>query len=289
MPNIKAVPLLDKGTHSAYLLPPMNPKTHYEIHQEITHIVKVYPNFIRLLKFHSSLSARIAGYESRDEETNNSAKTSLALDDNLHRSLRRTKTTITDIVICNEFDLFVTFTFAKDRQNINRLKKQMSTWLKNQKRIVGSFSYLIVPEFHADRQSIHFHALFKDYQGKLTDSGHKINNRRSYNIPSYRLGFSSAVKIDNIEKVGNYVQKYITKDMPNFNGKKRYWLSTGLKRPITLINSEVIDNPFLNWRKVYNNEYLEMFETNGSMSILTKEKESWQEKSNELVSLTTEL
>lgn len=42
------------------------------------------------------------------------------------RSLRRTKKKIGDYILCNSFELFVTFTFAKNRQDINQKRRQMS-------------------------------------------------------------------------------------------------------------------------------------------------------------------
>ncbi|MDN5274247.1 MAG: hypothetical protein JWP06_148 [Candidatus Saccharibacteria bacterium] len=161
------------------------------------------------------------------------------------RSLRRTKTEIKDIILCNHFDLFATFTFNKDRQNVDVCKSKMQYWLQSQQKIHGKFDYLIVPEFHKDGVSIHFHALLSNYTGKIEDSGHKSGKTQKiiYNITSYRSGFSTATEIDgdktSRDMVANYVTKYITKDMPQFAGKKRYWVSKGLIRPIKSYNEDV--------------------------------------------------
>lgn len=176
----------------------------------------------------------------------------------LTRSLRRTKTTIADIVLCNEFDLFTTFTFAEDRYNIELSKSKMQNWLKSQQKTHGKFYYIIVPEFHKDKKAIHFHGLFKNYKGQLTDSEKKINGRKAYNITSYKSGFTSAVKIDDVAKVANYVRKYITKDMPQFAGRKRYWHSTGLKLPEITYNVNNIENK----STIYENEFMIISEIN---------------------------
>lgn len=158
-------------------------------------------------------------------------------------SLMRSKTAITDITLANEFDLFCTFTFDPkkvDSFNVDITKKVMSKWLNNVRRNSPDLKYLIVAEKHKSGR-IHFHALFKNYLGSLTDSKRKKNNRTLWNIDAYRVGYSTAVKIDNIAKVSNYVQKYITKDMLKFGNKKRYWASRNLIRPIKTYNVLVED------------------------------------------------
>ncbi len=196
---------------------------------------KIYPNMTKLFVFNQPSKVRIKGFEAiykKERESKPSSDPVTLID-----SLRRTKTRLNDIVVSNNFDLFCTFTFAKDRQNVDKLKRQMSRWLNNQQTRVGKFSYLIVPEFHKDGKSIHFHALFKDYAGELVDTGHRTKRGQpSLIVKSYTLGYSTAVEIDDIEKVGSYVKKYITKDMPQFNGKKRYWCSHGLTRPEKVLN-----------------------------------------------------
>lgn len=168
---------------------------------------------------------------------------------NLERSLRRTKKRISDYILCNRFELFVTFTFAENRQDVNEKRRQMSDWLKNQRNRNGKFDYLIVPEFHKDKQSLHFHALFYGYCGSIAKSINlntgKIVTQKGqpvYTLPEYTLGFSNAKRIilsdDSSSRLSHYVKKYITKDMPIFFNKQRYWASKGLKLPKIQYNPE---------------------------------------------------
>jgi len=227
----------------------------YQIYTQAHSYIKYYPHKTILISYDTPRPVRIRGYE----QTN---KVSIVRSGNIRPiedSIRRTKVTISDLIICNNFDLFCTFTFdpkkCKDRNDPIELKNKMSKWLNNQREIHGSFDYLIVPEFHKDGKAIHFHALLKNYKGKLTKSTVKNPSREIFNIFSYRSGYSTAVKIDkNIEKVGSYVKKYITKDMPLFPGKKRYWCSTGLVRPITDINPTI--DPFTkqDFVQIYNSK-----------------------------------
>jgi hypothetical protein len=195
-------------------------------------IEKLFPGFSAIKKVRSL--KRVA-----DENQENSVE----------RSIRRTKKAIRDYTLNNNFDLFVTFTFKTDRDNITKIKRQMSNWLKNQQKRKGKFEYLIVPEFHKDGKSIHFHALIKGYAGELRPSQNPKTGlpllkrgKQAYTIPSYMLGYSDAQKIEDTPeshaKVGHYIAKYVTKDMPLFFNKNRYWVSTGLAKSTVIYNPD---------------------------------------------------
>lgn len=164
------------------------------------------------------------------------------------RSIRRTRKRIKDYVIANDFDLFVTFTFASDRHNEKRSRKRLSTWLRNQRTRNGRFLYLAVPEYHKDG-ALHFHVLIGGYKGKLERAinprnGSPIKDVRGnpvYTFPSYTLGFNNVKIIDSSEgktKTAHYIQKYITKEANSTDGRQRYWSSKNLKLPKTEDNPE---------------------------------------------------
>src|SRR5690606_37057624 len=103
----------------------------------------------------------------------------------------------------------------------------------------GKFEYLIIPEFHKD-MALHFHALIKGYKGKIkkainpkTNKPLTKNGRLIYVFPGYTSAFNNVQKIEQTpeshKKVGSYIRKYITKDMPILFGKNRYWASNSLK------------------------------------------------------------
>lgn len=245
----------DSPLHS--ILKAKTEDAHYEVSAQAVY----YPNSVRVfipdtpfkkryVGFDAPSRAAAANLESLIEKTSN--------EDNLERSLRRTRKAIKDYVLCNDFELFCTFTFAKDRQNIPHCKSRMSTWLKNQRALYGQLPYLIVPEFHKDGESLHFHALLGNYGGKLvqsfnTNSKPILQNRRPvFELPGYRHGFTNVKKIEtdpsSRSKVAFYLQKYVTKDMPVFANKNRYWASHGLRRPI------IEDNPS-EWYKIANPDW----------------------------------
>lgn len=215
----------------------------HDIYQTIKSFVKIYPTYSKLYVYKEPIKVRIAGYEEKDI-----TKTDETLSDSFKNpvadliSIRRSKTHISDIVLCNPFDLFATFTFKSDRNDLEKSRKKMSNWLQSQQKTHGKFAYLIIPEFHKDKLAIHFHALMYGYKGKLVYSGIKQKGRKVYNLPGYKSGFSTVVKITELDKVSSYIKKYITKDMPHFSGRKRYWHSTGLKMPDKIQNPDI--DPF---------------------------------------------
>lgn len=188
------------------------------------------------------------GYEPSVKQTKSSGLITTSKEELLERSVRRAYTGIKDIALCNDFDMFATFTFKSGRDDPELCKAKMSGWLKRQRKIDKSFQYIIVSEFHKDGISLHFHALIKGYNGQIirsinpkTGSPLVKSRRKVYDFPSYTLGHSEVYYIGDTEedriRSSFYLTKYIKKDMPTFENKKRYWASRGLSKPV------VIDNP----------------------------------------------
>lgn len=160
---------------------------------------------------------------------------------NLSKSIRRTKTTISDLVRCNDWEYLATFTFDKakiDRYDETACKKALSTWFNNIQRNYGKFDYIAVPEKHKDG-ALHVHTMINGYKAKLipainprTGEILRRSGRPQFNAPSYTFGFTNFDPIGDKTRTSSYIRKYITKDIVGDNtGKKRYWHSKGLKTP----------------------------------------------------------
>lgn len=211
-------------------------------------VISVYlpktPFLTNYTKKDSSYSA--INLDSNEEETSE------------ERSIRRTKKHIRDYILCNKFSIFATFTFAENRYNIDEKKKQISDWFKNQQKRNGKFDYLAIPEFHEDG-ALHFHVLITHYPGKISPAINPKTNKpikkygqQIYSFPEYTLGFSNFREIkqspEDYSKIAFYVSKYITKEMPIFKNKKRYFVSRSLKIPIIQDNpTEWYKNLTPNW------------------------------------------
>lgn len=168
---------------------------------------------------------------------------------NTDRSVRRSKKRIGDYVLSNDFDMFVTFTFRDNRDDVDICRRQMVTWFKNQRNRNGKFRYLIVAELHKNG-ALHFHALIGGYLGKIerainpkTNKPLKQKGRDVYTLNGYTLGFTNAKLVGNSTedhtRLGSYIKKYITKDLTIFPHKQRYWVSKGLTLPLVEDNPEL--------------------------------------------------
>ena len=151
-------------------------------------------------------------------------------------SLSRTLTAIADLSRSNAWEWFVTFTFDGnmiDRYDYSAVSKALSTWLSNVRRKCPDLRYLVVPELHKDG-AYHFHGLLANCDGLgLVYSGVIQNKKKVYNISSFRLGFTNVQEVTDTNRVSVYVTKYITKDLCELTpGKKRYWCSRNLARPV---------------------------------------------------------
>lgn len=206
----------------------------------------------------------------------------------LASSLQRTKTAIRDYIACNQFELFCTFTYDPskvDSFDIEHSKRVMSKWLNNARRSSPNLAYIIVAELHPSSGRIHFHALLKGYNGALSPTRHRSKGRKVYNIPGWRYGFSTAVKIDSSSedhaKVGNYVGKYVTKEMITLSNKRRYWASRNLKKPEKFYNQHrLIEAHPLFIKGVHSLGYLKIIDSalhvdafHATVPIDTKEEE----------------
>ena len=171
-------------------------------------------------------------------------------------SLARTKGTVRDLVLCNDFELFCTFTFDPnkvDSFNLNKCWLKMSTWLHHQRdnsREKGiEFKYLIIPERHKSGRW-HFHALISGYTSTLKDTKLVTTALNPiYNITSFRSGFTTAVPIDSKQGVANYITKYITKDFITSFNQRRFFCSRNLIRPVKKLNTPLLKQTLPLFRK----------------------------------------
>lgn len=225
----------------------------------INDIVKEYPDMIKIIIWHD-------GYRLPANSEIKKLKKISRREDSHHRSLRRSKTAVMDIMLSNRFDLWCTFTYncrncypkcnnkpctcspsVCKRYDANYTYKVLRNWFRNQKKHSPNLRYLAVPEKHKNG-AIHFHCMMSGFNGRLKPTKKRTkNNQIIFNATGYYSGFTEFVKIGDIssgpsfdeqyKKVAHYLCKYITKDMPDLNGRKRrYLVSEGLTRPRTTVN-----------------------------------------------------
>jgi len=149
-------------------------------------------------------------------------------------NLIRTKNKIKDYCLSNDFDMFWTLTFAKERNDDQRCFNRLRDWLKYMKKKYGLFDYIFIPERHKDG-CIHFHGVTGGFGGEMVDSGVKHANQTVYNCLNWKFGYSTVTVVRDQKKTASYITKYVTKELSQEivgKGKKKYWASRGLKLPV---------------------------------------------------------
>lgn len=149
----------------------------------------------------------------------------------------RAKTKVKELVLCNDWDYWCTFTIAPekiDRYDLNGYIKHMGEFIHNYNRrcdAVDKVSYLLVPERHKDG-AWHMHGFIKGIrQSDLYKNKHGHLTWKQY---EKKFGFISMEPLRSKEKASSYVLKYLTKDISRNvteHGAHLYYASHGLKQP----------------------------------------------------------
>lgn len=148
------------------------------------------------------------------------------------------------------FKSFITLTYAENFKDIDLSNKNLNVFQMRLKRAYPNIQFLGVMEFQK-RGAIHYHFLCSEFipADKLSDL--------------WGQGFVKINKIKNQQNLGQYIVKYMTKELYSDNRffmKKKYFYSRNLKKPIVLINKNLIDkifnlayNSFIVVKQLYSN------------------------------------
>lgn len=169
----------------------------------------------------------------------------------------RARRTVRDLLLCNEFDYFGTFTLdegKRDRFDIGEFKRSFCAWLKAYSRYHGCrVQYVLVPEQHANG-AWHMHGVFRGLpDGALTPfvkgkHPRKLVEGGFLNWSAYadKFGFCSFGAIRDKERVASYVSAYVTKALTGDaldKGSHLFMASKGLNRPVVkLLRGVVCDS-----------------------------------------------
>lgn len=141
-------------------------------------------------------------------------------------SLNRTKTEIRRLINTNsQLNKFMTLTFADNITDLDEANYLFNQFIKRMRYRFPSFEYLAVPEFQK-RGAVHYH---------LACALPYVEGSELETIWSH--GMIQINRIDNMETVGVYMTKYLTKELfdERFFGKKKFFRSQSLARPVELI------------------------------------------------------
>ncbi|MFV0399432.1 MAG: hypothetical protein ACK5LX_02280 [Oscillospiraceae bacterium] len=198
-------------------------------------------------------------------------------------NLARARRSVRDLILCNWFDLFCTFTFSGervDRYNYDQCRdKIISFFRKYKERYSSDFRYLIIPEFHKDG-GIHFHGMVRGIRksdlwtppliprrNRSTGQLEMVPNTKEYvSWKKYKLGFFSCSQVKNYNACAKYVAKYVTKDLQKMSlGKRVFFHSQGLQVPAVLFDEQDIPQYFT---EDFENEFVAIKDSDDDYGVL---------------------
>lgn len=144
----------------------------------------------------------------------------------LRRNMSRAVNQVYDLARANHFDWFITLTLdpnVVDRSDYSQCAMVIRLFTDRLRH--NGNQWIIVPELHKDGKSYHFHGLVS---GDL-DLTHWKGN--VYNLNNFEFGYTTAMPIDDPNRVATYIAKYLTKDIAVPKGRKCYWASRSLAKP----------------------------------------------------------
>lgn len=153
-------------------------------------------------------------------------------EENLKKSIARTRSKINEYARACSWEWFCTFTYDRtkiDRYDFKLCMSKLRKWLQNQKKYAENLKYLAVPEFHADG-AIHAHVLLAEVGRIVFDKAECPGD--IYNLSGWKLGFSTATPVKDTYRIQNYISKYITKELCLLSKHEhRYYASRNLPKP----------------------------------------------------------
>jgi hypothetical protein len=135
--------------------------------------------------------------------------------------------------------LFVTLTFKENIQDIPFANNEFKKFIQRMKYKQSDFAYVAVMEFQK-RGAIHYHMVC-NFKTKW-ESHAELQARERELADIWRHGFCDIQEIKHLDNVGAYLIKYMSKDNidTRLEGKKRYFFSKSLDKPMELSGEEAV-------------------------------------------------
>src|SRR5688500_3529803 len=105
-------------------------------HRTIHDTTKIYPDFVKVIRFNVSFDVQLGAKQKTTKKFK--FKPQFLVNREEDRANRHAKTTIYDIVMCNQFTHFVTLTFdkkkVKSRYDLSLLQTIAHRWFESQRK-----------------------------------------------------------------------------------------------------------------------------------------------------------
>ena len=152
--------------------------------------------------------------------------------ENRKKTASRARRLVRNTVNANpHLDKFLTLTFAKNLTDLTKAHYEFDKFIKRLKTRCKGFQYIEVVEFQK-RGAVHFHILCNLPYINVNELAQIWGN-----------GYIKINRIDNVDNVGAYITKYMTKDNVDerLAGRKCYSMSKNLNRPKEYTSERDID------------------------------------------------
>ena len=175
-------------------------------------------------------SCRKKGYEPIGNRKKKGSVNEKKLDCNVDRA----KSKVKELVLCNQWDYWCTFTINPEKYDRYRLKEYMKDFAEfihnYNRRKENGVKYLLIPEQHKDG-AWHVHGFITGIAEK--DMYLNANGYLTWKQYENKFGYISMKKLEkDIDRLASYCTKYMTKDTSkNVQelGAHLYYASQGLK------------------------------------------------------------
>ncbi len=186
-----------------------------------------------VFEFYEYENPVVKGFETQKKgRANQGITTQETKEENRKKIAYRARNTVRRTANANpQLRKFVTLTFAENMTDIKKARYEFDKFIKRLKSRFRYLQYICVIEFQK-RGAIHFHLLCN----LLYIPAEKL-------AQIWSLGFVKINHIDNVDNVGAYITKYMSKDNidERLIGKKCYTMSKGLKAPQEITDEREID------------------------------------------------
>lgn len=170
-------------------------------------------------------------------------------------SLSRSRSTVLELALCNEWEYFVTLTLNKekyDRYNLDKYRKDLNQFIRDLRKKGYDIKYVFVPQKHKDG-AWHIHGLISGIPSSMLSrfvlGKHPIDlvysTYLNWGLYEEKFGYNSFGVIKSKSAVSRYILRYITRDWEGDNElyKNLFFASQGLNRSVTLFSGNVGDFP----------------------------------------------
>lgn len=240
----------------------------YENTHKFEYDITTVRSFNGRLKLVRHNALRTKGIEDVSQHTRKGSISDVKSENNISRA----KSRVFELALCNEWDIFLTFTLDPkkyDRDDLKKFQKDLWQFIRDyNKKYNLCIKYLLIPEEHK-KGGWHLHGFLMGlpkshlrkfelkeklpkYIREKIKAGQDIYEWQAYRK---KFGFCDLEPVKDAFAVSAYVTKYITKDLDRTvkeSGAHLYYCSQGLARSVLVFRGKANDGLVYDYESEYN-------------------------------------